>query len=1144
MEAVEGVGNVPAYRGTAYVVLEDVSLERFGNRVPQFSFEVVKGSPAEVTDASSDMSESVRAVALMPGTGEYALATSPVRLKTGPATFESANEHSPSGQTDFVTSVDSLIEELPNAESTSLIVSWFGNDLRANHCELHPKVEQIQFDGDTMPWTVSGISRTSVSETPQIDARPVYGGTPCDLSVCQAISHLNSNGTKVVFYPFILMDQLSENGLPDPWSDAEHQPVLPWRGRITLSVAQGQEGSSSGSAAADAEVATFFGSASASDFTIGTNSVSYSGPDEWSYRRFILHYAALCASAGGVDAFCIGSEMRGLTQVMGSAGFPAVDALVALAAEVRQLLGPEVKIGYAADWSEYFGYHPQDGSGDVYFHLDSLWSDDNIDFVGIDNYMPLSDWRDGDEHLDAERWSSIYDTAYLASNIEGGEGYDWYYHSEEARQAQIRSEISDGTHNEPWVFRYKDIRNWWSNPHFERVAGVRSEISTSWSPQSKPVWFTEIGCAAIDKGTNQPNKFLDPKSSESQIPHYSNGARDDLIQQKYLQTMANYWSSDANNPSSTEYVGKMVDVSRMHVWAWDARPFPAFPNNQTVWSDGLNYQKGHWINGRNGNRTLANVVAEICTNAGLENFDVSSLHGTVRGYVQDDVSDARSALQPLMVAYGFDAVERDGLLIFKTRGTARPEFLDPDEFAIVPDADGIVERERESEAEVAGKIRLSFIQAGSDFQTASEEAIHSAEPTSSVGVSETPLALLRGEGRLITEKWLAESRVARDKVKFALPPSRLSLGAGDVVGLSSQQGGFQNYRIDRVEQGSLQQVDGIAIESSIYRSIANPEELPRSSLYEPPIPVTPLFLDIPLITGDEVPHAPHLAVTGKPWPGSVAVYDAPTDEGYILNSTINVRAVVGVTESPMFAASPGLYDNGDALQVRLISGELESISDAQLLNGGNLMAIGDGSSDHWELFQFGHAELFGDRQYWLSRRLRGQLGSDAVTPSVWPVGSWVVLLDGNVRQIDLSAASRNLARHYRIGSARRSLQDSTFTHRVEAFSGIGLRPLSPVHLNVKETAQGDIGFSWIRRTRIDGDDWDIPEVPLGEESENYHIRISQNGEVRREETTLVPIWTYSHVDQVADGVLDGFQMEVAQISARYGVGAFRSVQVA
>src|SRR6056297_174809 len=46
IEAVEGAGNVPAYRGTAYVVIEDLDISQFGNRVPQFSFEVCRPSQA------------------------------------------------------------------------------------------------------------------------------------------------------------------------------------------------------------------------------------------------------------------------------------------------------------------------------------------------------------------------------------------------------------------------------------------------------------------------------------------------------------------------------------------------------------------------------------------------------------------------------------------------------------------------------------------------------------------------------------------------------------------------------------------------------------------------------------------------------------------------------------------------------------------------------------------------------------------------------------------------------------------------------------------------------------------------------------------------------------------------------------------
>ena len=63
--------------------------------------------------------------------------------------------------------------------------------------------------------------------------------------------------------------------------------------------------------------------------------MSYAGPAEWSYRRMVLHYAHLCAAAGGVDAFLIGPELKALTQVRsGPATYPAVTALKTLAARM------------------------------------------------------------------------------------------------------------------------------------------------------------------------------------------------------------------------------------------------------------------------------------------------------------------------------------------------------------------------------------------------------------------------------------------------------------------------------------------------------------------------------------------------------------------------------------------------------------------------------------------------------------------------------------------------------------------------------------------------------------------------------------------------------------------------------------------
>jgi len=1136
IEAVEGAGRAPAYRGLAYVVIEELELGPYGNRVPQFNFEVVRAAQGAAVKAAGTLTGAIRGVALIPGTGEYGLATSPVHYAEALGRNRSANVHSPSGLTDFANSLAQLGEELPFVGSVSLVVSWFGGDLRCGSCELRPKVEQTARDGVGMPWRAGGIARAAAQVIPQVDGASIYGGTPSDASVIQAIQAIRAEGKEVVFYPFILMDQVEGNTLPDPWTGAATQPKLPWRGRISLSLAPGQAGSPDRSSGAEVEVDAFFGAAQPAHVTASGETISYSGPAEWSYRRFILHYARLCAAAGGVNAFCIGSEMRSLTQIRGAAdSFPAVQAMRDLAADVRTILGSGTKIGYAADWSEYFGHQ---ADGNLYFHLDPLWSDAEIDFVGIDNYMPLSDWRDGEDHADAG-WGAIYDLGYLKSNVAGGEGYDWYYDSPEGAIAQRRLPITDGAYDEPWVYRYKDLRSWWSNLHHNRIDGVRATDATSWVPGSKPIWFTEYGCPAVDKGANQPNKFIDAKSSESALPVWSNGRRDDLIQMQYLLAVTSYWADPANNLTSSLYSGTMVDLDHAHVWAWDARPFPDFPGQIKIWNDGGNYARGHWLNGRATNQPLAAVVAEICERSGVVEIDTAQLFGLVRGFQQPDVTSARGALQPLLLAYGFDVMERDGNLVFRNRDGRVVAELSEDDFALLSDLEGTFETTRAAEAETAGQVRLGFIDSQGSYEVRAAEIRFPDEDARGVSQTDLPLALTRNEGLATVERWLAEARVARDIARFALPKSRLALGAGDVVKARGRR-----YRVDRVEQAEAQLLEAVRVEPGVYLPSDNDGEEIITRTFVPPVPVYPVFLDLPMLTGEEVPHAPHVAVTAEPWPGAVGVWSSSQDSGYELNRMIAASAVVGLTESPLLRASPGLWDRGMPLRIGISGGELASADLLSVLNGANTMAIGDGSAGLWEVFQFGVAQIVAPQTYELAMRLRGQLGTDGVMPDVWPIGSTVVLLDLALVQIDLPLSALGLARHYRIGVAARGNDDLNATLRVEAFGGAGLRPYPVAHLQTETDVLGNLSVTWKRRTRIGGDNWQAPDVPLGEESQAYVMRVVQALTVLAEYGSAATQFTYTPAMRAADGVIGSYRIEVAQLSAQVGPGPFRGIAVA
>ncbi|RRH77311.1 baseplate multidomain protein megatron [Falsigemmobacter faecalis] len=1123
IEAVEGAGMVPAFRGLAYVVIEDLDLSPFGNRVPQFSFEVVRkaaAGPAGVQDLT-------RAVAMIPGCGEYALSTTPVHYDYGQGHAVTANVHSPGGRSDLVVSLEQLGGELPECRAVSLVVSWFGSDLRCGLCEIAPKVEQKAVDGAGQPWEAGGQTRAGAALIATKDDRPVYGGTPSDQSVREAIQALRARGQAVMFYPFLLMEQQEGNGLSDPWTGAADQPAMPWRGRITLSVAPGRDGSPDGTEAAEAEVAAFMGNAQPADFTVENGRVLYSGdPADRGYRRFVLHYACLCQAAGGVEAFCIGSELRGLTQIRGAGdSFPMVASLRGLLGELRGILGPECRLSYAADWSEYGGYTAPDGGR--YFHLDPLWADENCDFIGIDNYMPLSDWRDGEDHADAA-WGSALNPAYLAGNVAGGEGFDWYYASEADALAGRRRPITDGE-GEPWIWRYKDLKSWWENRHFDRPGGVRSGEPTPWVPGSKPFWFTELGVAAIDRGGNQPNLFLDPKSSESALPRFSTGRREEAMQTAYLRAMAAHWGDPANNPQASAYPGRMVDMARAFVWAWDARPWPWFPGRSDIWSDGDNHARGHWLNGRASHQPLAAVVAEICTRAGLQ-ADVSRLYQVVQGYVLVQGASGRAALQDLMLAYGFDAVERGGRLVFLPRSGRLSEEIGPDVIALDPESSSGPELTRQPDAELPAEVRLGYLGGEGDFAAASETATRPDRARVGGAYYELPLALTRGEARAVAERWLSEAEVAQDVLRLTLPPSKLHLGPGDVIGF----GAAGRFRIDRMEYAGALSVEAVRVDPGVSLPSDFAEPVRRLPTLLPQLPVWGMFLDLPLLRGDEDPQLPHLAVTASPWAGPAGLWESDRDDGYRLSHIALRPATMGVTLTPLPRAASGLWDRGPALRLRLTRGALASESGARVLGGANALAIGDGAPGSWEILQFATAEPMGGGEWEISQRLRGQAGSDARMPEVWPVGSVVVLLTEAVAQPDLSPGLRGLLRHYRLAPLVAGYASPVAGHRIERFEGMGLRPPAPVHLKVRAFAGGR-RFSWIRRGRIAADSWE-GEIPLGEQREIYEVRILAGEDVLYEARTEGPVFDLSDARVAELGISGPWRFTVAQLSDLAGRG--------
>jgi hypothetical protein len=1153
ISAKMGAASTPAYRGTAYVVFEELDLSAFGNRLPQISFEVFR--PLADADTAEGL---VKAVTLIPASGEFTYATAPVKKTTGSGGATVAeNLNAITDTADIVVALDRLQSLAPAVESVSLVVAWFGDDLRAGSCKVRPGVEVAAKTTTPSSWVVNGTSRASAFLVSRdAEDRPVYGGTPADFAVVQAIQEMKARGLRVTFYPFLLLDVPPGNTKPNPYSAnaaTSGQPTYPWRGRITCSPAADFAGSVDKTATAATQVSALFGTATPANFSVSGTNVSWTGPiGEWSLRRMILHYAQLCKAAGGVDAFLIGSEMPGLTTIRSAAStYPAVTAFKSLAADVRAILGAGPKIGYAADWSEYFGHHPSDGSGDVYFHLDPLWSDANINFIGIDNYMPLSDWRDGFDHADASLAPAIYDRSYLQSNIAGGEGFDWFYASALDRTTQNRTPITDGAAAKPWVFRFKDLRAWWQNPHFNRPGGVESGMPTAWVPQSKPIWFTELGCPAIDRGTNQPNVFFDPKSSESFTPYFSRGWRDDAIQRAYLEATYLFWGASTNNPLSSVYGNRMVHVPECAAWTWDARPYPFFPELTDVWTDGPNWRLGHWLTGRLGAVSLAALVRHLCLRAGMpeELIDVSGLWGAVEGYVISALEAPRASISTLARHFGFDAVESEGRIKFLMRGRIASTTITPDSMVAPASAQGdVMELTRAQETELPHALKWQVARADEDYDAAQVEARRITVDTTRIASESFPMAIPPEEAERRCRRALMEAWVGRESAVFRLPPSRLALDPCDVI-LLDHDGRLTEMRLVSIADSDLRSIDAVRQDRAVYD--LPPGEPRPATLSTPTVFGTPeiVLLDLPQLREDQPAHRPFVAAHAKPWPGEIAVYRSAATDGFALLTTFSSRARMGVLAADFFAGPVARFDMGNALVVDLYSGTLESVTDITLLGGANALAIETGAGQ-WEVVQAGNAELIAPARYRLTRLLRGQRGTEGAMVSMVPTGARVVVLDTAIASPTIAVADLGLPWNWRIGPASKPVSDETFVATSFTPEGAGLRPFSVGHVEQPwRTARspGDLTIRWTRRSRsLAADTWGAGEVPLAEDSEAYEVEIRDGGAVKRTLTTTTTAALYTAAQQTADwgaplGPGQSLAIRIYQLSALIGRGAGRSV---
>jgi hypothetical protein len=355
-------------------------------------------------------------------------------------------------------------------------------------------------------------------------------------------------------------------------------------------------------------------------------------------------------------------------------------------------------------------------------------------------------------------------------------------------------------------------------------------------------------------------------------------------------------------------------------------------------------------------------------------------------------------------------------------------------------------------------------------------------------------------------------------------------------------------RLTAIDDGASRQIEAVATDPSLYEPLTGasraPGMLQTLALVGRALVV---FLDLPLLTGDEKDWAPHAAAFASPWPGSVQILKSASSANYVLDTALSRPSAIGQTTADFAAGPLWCWDQTNSLNINLAQGTLASTDDLSVLGGANVIAVQNAAGD-WEIVQFANVVLTAPGRWTLSRLLRGQAGSENAMGAL--AGARVVVLDGAMSQLALQTSEATLPFNYLWGPNGKAISDPAFQGGAYQFKANGRRPYAPCRLRAVYAANGiDLALSWIRRDRApSADSWDQTEIALSETSESYDVEIlSASGAVVRTFASLASAaCTYTAAQMTSDfpsGLPSPFRFNVYQLSTTYGRGPAATASV-
>lgn len=476
--------------------------------------------------------------------------------------------------------------------------------------------------------------------------------------------------------------------------------------------------------------------------------------------------------------------------------------------------------------------------------------------------------------------------------------------------------------------------------------------------------------------------------------------------------------------------------------------------------------------------TVANAIARICARGDVpgSQIDVSEVDQTLLGYTITSEYTAADCLRPLLTAYSLYGSEYDQKIHFRKRGDDVDIVINPDD--LIGEGDETDDMVRGQQKEYPRKVLLSYIDPDQDYATRQQARQALTPDVRSVGEQTLQVSVVMeyDDAARLADVFYKRTRAAVEgRRKLSVPYGTttdcyLQLVAGEPVAYDGKR-----YIVDQMllEDGQIN-IDLAYDRQSAWTSDVSgipalPPTPPPSTLSGPTIFAV---MNLPVLIDAHDKLGVYIAAAGMlgSWRGCLV--QISRDDGATWATALPEvleASIIGSLVDPLPLAPESGTDVTNTLHVTVYGGELESITETQLLNDGNPCAIvrDDGTS---EIIQFQTASLVDDGEYNLTTLTRGRLDT---TPAAHEAGARFVQLE-SVYFLELTIADIGrdlLFRPVAFGTS----PDSNPSYALTFDPAVSQTEWMPEFLTGSRTGD-DLNVSVVPRHRLGTDVMPVPSV--------------------------------------------------------------------